>query len=189
VIVGPVLLVRSRPDVVASAGIDYNRRTGRMFNRDHGSRAAAISPANADRQAISGCVMLVAREIFDRIGLLDERYFFGFEDIEFCLRAADAGVGTRLAGRARAYHEGGRAIGPASPRRLYFAARNHLLMSATVGSGDARVVRWGRAWIIAALNIAYAVTAPGGTVTARLAATARGIGDYLRGRVGSDSGR
>ena len=34
---------------------------------------------------VSGCLMLVKREVFEAIGLLDEDYFFSFEDLDFCL--------------------------------------------------------------------------------------------------------
>ena len=42
---------------------------------------------------------------------------------------ARAGFVTVLDGSAVAYHEGGRSIGPDTPLRLYFAARNHLLLA------------------------------------------------------------
>lgn len=40
--------------------------------------------------AVGGC-MLVRREVFDQIGLLDERLFFYHEDVDFSFRAAKAG--------------------------------------------------------------------------------------------------
>lgn len=36
---------------------------------------------------VSGCCMMVRKEIFEKIGLLDESYFFYFEDVDFCTRA------------------------------------------------------------------------------------------------------
>ena len=40
---------------------------------------------------VSGCCMLIKREVFEKIGLFDERYFMYFEDVDFCLRAKNAG--------------------------------------------------------------------------------------------------
>lgn len=40
---------------------------------------------------IAGASMLVRREVFDAIGLMDERYFLYFEETDFCLRARRAG--------------------------------------------------------------------------------------------------
>lgn len=42
-------------------------------------------------QWTSFACVLVRREVFDRIGLLDDGYFMYFEDVEFCHRALSAG--------------------------------------------------------------------------------------------------
>lgn len=41
--------------------------------------------------AISGAFMLMPTATFDRLGGMDERYFLHFEDLDFCLRLAEAG--------------------------------------------------------------------------------------------------
>lgn len=40
---------------------------------------------------VSGGCMLIKREVINRIGLFDEGYFFGAEDMDFCLRAGKSG--------------------------------------------------------------------------------------------------
>lgn len=40
---------------------------------------------------VSGCCMLVKREVFEKIGLFDERFFMYFEDADFCTRAKKEG--------------------------------------------------------------------------------------------------
>jgi GT2 family glycosyltransferase/organic radical activating enzyme len=40
---------------------------------------------------LSGGCLLIKNEVIKKIGLLDENYFFGFEDIDFCLCAKSAG--------------------------------------------------------------------------------------------------
>lgn len=171
-IAGPLIMSRSVPDLIGSAGIAYNIATGRMRHRMQ-------RDDDADVDAVSGCVMLIRKEVFERIGLLDERFFFSFEEIDFCLRARAAGFPTRLAADAVAYHEGGKSIGPHSARRLYFAARNHLALASQHANGDGPMKRGGRSLFIAMLNLAHAVKAPGGSLGARLGATLRGIRDYL----------
>jgi GT2 family glycosyltransferase len=37
------------------------------------------------------CFLMVHRDVFDKIGLFDEKYFVYWEDIDFCLRARNAG--------------------------------------------------------------------------------------------------
>ena len=190
-IVGPVVRSRSFPDVIGSAGIDYSLHTGRMRHRAFGARVGGSDNGgpladDGPRDAVSGCAMLIAREVFERIGLFDERYFFSFEEIDFCLRARQAGFETRLVASASVYHAGSRAIGPESTRRFYFAARNHLLLASLTASGEPLWTRGRVATWVAALNIAHAVRARGGSLAGRLAATTRGIRDHLAGRYGSD---
>lgn len=40
---------------------------------------------------VAGASMIVRREVFDAVGLLDDGYFMYFEEVDFCLRAARAG--------------------------------------------------------------------------------------------------
>jgi GT2 family glycosyltransferase len=38
-----------------------------------------------------GCCLLIKKTVFDRIGYLDDRFFFDYEDIDFCFRAQQVG--------------------------------------------------------------------------------------------------
>jgi len=40
---------------------------------------------------VSGASMMIRREVFEKIGLLDENYFMYFEEVDFCIRARKAG--------------------------------------------------------------------------------------------------
>jgi GT2 family glycosyltransferase/glycosyltransferase involved in cell wall biosynthesis len=184
-IAGPLVLNRSTPWTVASFGISYSSSTGRMWHASGSidDRRRSASPVDA----ISGCVMLVSRDVFERVGLFDEDYFFSFEDLDFCLRARCAGFETILAASAVAYHEGSRAIGAQSPARLYFAARNHLLLASRADATNATMPALMRMGTIVALNAAHAIRSHGGSLPARLAAVARGTRDYMTGRFGAGS--
>jgi GT2 family glycosyltransferase len=131
---------------------------------------------------VSGCVMLIRREVFERIGLLDEAYFFSFEDIDFCLRARKAGFQTACVQDARAYHEGGRTIGRGSSRRIYFGTRNHLRLTARTGHRSSRLVRLG---LVAGFNAAYVLMSPESPLVAGVAAFLRGVRDHANGRYGA----
>lgn len=72
--------------------------------------------------AISGCAMLIPRRTFQAIGLFDERFFFSYEDIDFCLRAHDAGLSIRV-GNAQIEHEMGGATRNRSAWRQELVAR------------------------------------------------------------------
>jgi GT2 family glycosyltransferase/glycosyltransferase involved in cell wall biosynthesis len=184
-IAGPVVLARSDPDRVASLGMSYAPFSGRMRHRAVGVRLADLElPAGRAVDGVSGCLMLVRREVFEAVGLLHEDYFFSFEDLDFCMKARRFGFATVLAGSATVYHEGSRSIGADTPRRLYFAARNHLLLARRVEPSAGRLAFLGRASWIVLLNLAHAVRSKGGSLPARLGAVAQGARDYAAGRFG-----
>jgi len=43
---------------------------------------------------VMGAAMLIKKEVFDKIGLLDEKFWAIFEEVDFCKRAKDAGFQT-----------------------------------------------------------------------------------------------
>lgn len=183
-IVGPVVMARGQPDRVLSLGMRYHTTTGRMRHIGYGERLTA-PPADRPVDAVSGCLMLIRRDVFERAGLFDDEYFFSFEDLEFCRRAARAGFETGLAGRVKVYHEGGRSIGASSPQRLYFGARNQLRAAAQIDPSVGRVAAGLRVSSIVLLNLVHALGASGGSPVRRTAAVLRGTRDYLQGRFGA----
>jgi GT2 family glycosyltransferase len=62
--------------------------------------AALASPV----LAITGACMYVRRELIDRIGLLDERFPMAYEDVDWCLRAWQAGYRVLYFPAASLYH-------------------------------------------------------------------------------------
>lgn len=180
-IVGPVLVSAANPSLVTSAGIAFSTRSGRM--RHHGI-GQTYRPGSAPRtvDAVSGCAMLVRREVFERIGTLDESYFFSFEDVDFCLKARRAGFTTVVAPDAVVHHEGSLSIGARSARKLYFSTRNHLRAAARAGDswfpGHAAL----RATWIVVLSLAFAMRSGGAPRLEGLGAVLRGTWHHIRGR-------
>ena len=76
---------------------------------------------------VYGCAMLVRADVFRELGGLDERFFLYYEDIDFCLRARDAGWEIRMAPDARALHEGSKSTERAPSVKVYHHARSRLL--------------------------------------------------------------
>ncbi len=126
---------------------------------------------------------MMTRPALERVGPLDEDYFFSFEDVDWCLRARAAGFGLGVVLDARARHGGSRTIGRASPDRFYYAARNHARLLEKHGA-SAGGIGWLPLANAASLNLAYALRQ---TETPRLAAARAvlsGIRDARRGRLG-----
>ncbi len=184
-IVGPILVSRSDPEQVRSLGMSFSGKSGRVRHQGYGKRFESV-PRSGHRlvTGVSGCAMLVRREVLERIGALAEDYFFGFEDLDFCLRARTAGFLTACAGDAVALHEGSLSIGATSPRRLYFATRNHLLVAQRAAPLAHPGWRGLRAGSILALNLAHALVTSEVPRLAGVRSCLRGAWDHMRGRYG-----
>ena len=63
---------------------------------------APDQPAQTDW--VAGASMLIRREVFEKAGLLDERYFMYFEEVDFCLAAKCAGFETWYVPASRVVH-------------------------------------------------------------------------------------
>jgi GT2 family glycosyltransferase len=59
----------------------------------------------ADTQYISGCCVLVKKEVIERIGMLDEAYYIYGEDADWCVRAMRSGYVLRYIPAARIWHK------------------------------------------------------------------------------------
>ena len=125
-----------------------------------------VAPPVSDRPHrtdwMAGASLLVRREVFDRIGLLDEGYFLYFEETDFCLRAARAGWPGWYVPASRVVHLVGQSSGvtdtkrPArrmprywfESRRRYFAVNHGRMYAALADAAYAagfslwRVRRW-----------------------------------------------
>ena len=58
-------------------------------------------------QVLSGCFWMARKAAVDQVGMLDERFFFYGEDIDWCKRFADAGWTLHFIPQATATHLGG----------------------------------------------------------------------------------
>jgi GT2 family glycosyltransferase len=72
----------------------------------------------------------VRRELFNRVGMLDEQFESYLEDVEFGLRCASKGYSGVYAPDAVAYHKGSATLGRWNPRTVRYIARNQVLLVA-----------------------------------------------------------
>lgn len=76
---------------------------------------------------VNGCLMLIKREVFEKIGLLDKKYFLYFEENDFSQRAKQAGFKLYFAPKAVIWHLNAGSSAPGSGLHDYFLTRNRLL--------------------------------------------------------------
>jgi GT2 family glycosyltransferase len=78
-----------------------------------------------------GCCVLVRREVFEQIGLIDERYFVYAEDTDFMYRALRANIRSFLIPEAKLWHKVSSLTGGSrSDFTLYYGSRGRALFLA-----------------------------------------------------------
>jgi hypothetical protein len=83
---------------------------------------------------LTGCCLLVKREVVEKIGGLSEDYFLYYEDVDFSLRAKKAGYKCLYVPESVIYHKVSRSTKPGSPSYIYYHTRNGLVLSKRNGS-------------------------------------------------------
>jgi len=68
-------------------------------------------------ESVVGAAMLIPREVLNVVGLLDEKYFFYFEDLDYCQRVARSGFEVYYLPAAKIIHYGGQS-GKRKPSRV-----------------------------------------------------------------------
>jgi GT2 family glycosyltransferase len=121
---------QSEPNRIYAAGGTFRRWLCTGVNDQQ--RVVDAANANHDENEreitfVSGCVMLIRRSVFEKVGLLDERFFLYFEDLEFSRRVSKY---FRLVyvPEGTIYHKSGAGTNWSSytPTYLYYQTRNRL---------------------------------------------------------------
>jgi GT2 family glycosyltransferase/glycosyltransferase involved in cell wall biosynthesis len=75
-------------------GTVRNRDQPQWFDHRYRFKSAGWGPADqtSPALAVTGACMYVRRQVIERVGLLDERYAMAYEDVDWCLRAWQAGL-------------------------------------------------------------------------------------------------
>ncbi len=75
----------------------------------------------------SGCCMLIKKEVIEKVGLLDEKYFLYLEDTDYCQRVISSGYKVLYVGSSRIYHKVFSTTAKANKLLpLYYSIRNRL---------------------------------------------------------------
>jgi GT2 family glycosyltransferase len=124
----PKIYYSKDPECIWSVGGDRHPLTLEMTNKGTGQRDRGQWNSVLERDYLVGCVLLVRREVFERAGLFDERFFSYYEDLDFCAQVRGAGYGLRLVPQGHVWHKVAQTSGGCdSPRERYSMARGSVL--------------------------------------------------------------
>ena len=179
--VGPMVYHYDEPEIIQSAG-------GRL---GPGWQAIHVGQNSVDRgefasprsvQWVSGCALLARREMIESVGVLDERFFYYWEETEWCLRARGLGWDVLFVPGARAWHKGVQRDYQPSPNVTYYWARNWLMMLA---KHRAPVLVWLVAIIVLGRSLlSWSIRPRWRSRRPHRDALWQGVVDFLRGRSG-----
>jgi GT2 family glycosyltransferase len=142
-VLGPMVYHYDEPEIIQSAGgmlgpywesihLAKNEKDIGQFDRPH------------QVDWISGCAIMVKREAIEMVGPIDERFFYYWEETEWCLRIGKAGWQIVHVPDARLWHKGVQRDYHPKPSVTYYGTRNRLL---TLAKHNAPFRVWINVWL------------------------------------------
>ena len=126
-ILGPKIYYYSKPQTIDFAGGGLLRRIGHSFHIGAHRTDKGQYDRLTEVDFITGCALLIGTGVVDRIGLLDPDYFVYSEDLDWCVRAKDAGYRIIFVPQAKIWHKGTSTLGLMSPAYIYLTTRSRIV--------------------------------------------------------------
>lgn len=103
-IVGAKLLYPNQR--IQYGGTIRNAAAPEWYDHRYRGKPGAWGPANVAGPTIAAtaAAMYIRREVIEKVGLFDEAYPMGYEDVDYCLRAWQAGFSVQYAPSAQLHH-------------------------------------------------------------------------------------
>lgn len=180
-IVGPMVYHHDEPNIIQSAG----GMLGPCWESIHlakNGRDRGQFPGPHQVEWISGCAIMVRRAVIEQVGGLDSRFFYYWEETEWCLRAGKAGWRVVHVPQAQLWHKGVQRNYKPNPAIMYYGTRNRFLMYA---KHHAPLAAWTKAWLQTGRTLAsWTVRPKWRSQRAHRDAMWLGVTDFVRGRFG-----
>ncbi|MDP3963264.1 MAG: glycosyltransferase family 2 protein [bacterium] len=133
-----------------------------------------------DTDYITGCCLLIKREVIQEVGLMPEDYFLYYEDVDWCLKARQRGWRVVYVPAAHIWHKVSRSTGAGSASYVYYHVRNGMALSWRFGGLVRRTALLGFVgWTAAKQVIKLCIPSKKAWAKAAL----KGCGDFLRWRM------
>ena len=127
-------LQKGRGDVIWYAGgyMDWSMAIAKHYGVDEIDKGQHDGKRGVN--FITGCFIAVPRQVFKKIGLLDEPFFLYLEDSDFCLKAAAHGIEVMYNSDLVVYHRNSSSTVAGSPLVDYYITRNRFFIGRRYGS-------------------------------------------------------
>ena len=126
--VGPKIYYYDKPTIIYSAGLHINYNCLFPFGVRKGKTDKGQFSKIEEVNWIDDIVLLIRRDVIEKIGLYDEDYFMYVEETDLCYRAQKAGFKIIFNPKAIAWHRGAASSGSGfNPFVAYYKIRNRIL--------------------------------------------------------------
>jgi len=119
------ILMKDEPKLIDSTGIMFIHKII-AINRGYGEKADQYTQLDVIYGPCAAAA-LYRRNVFEMIGMFDERFFVYYEDVDIAIRMKSAGYICKYVPNAIVYHKHSASSGMYSPLKAYFLNRNRIL--------------------------------------------------------------
>jgi len=125
----PKIYYYDKPDVIWSAGTKFNRIFKSFDERGKGEIDKGQFSKMKDVNGLTGCAMLIRKEVIRKTGFFNEDYFRVAEDSEYSIRVKRAGYRVAFVPASVIWHKvASSSGGEGAPQNIYYSNRNTLYL-------------------------------------------------------------
>jgi GT2 family glycosyltransferase len=137
-----------RPWTLDSTGHVYFYGAGLVYSRGHNEPDSGQFDKFAELISCGFACVLIKREVFEQVGLLDERMLFYYEDVDFGIRARIAGWRILYCPESVVYHVGAGSTHENTKRILEVRSRAYALRVILKNYEAKAMILYGGRWIL-----------------------------------------
>ncbi|MCX6766964.1 MAG: glycosyltransferase family 2 protein [Candidatus Moranbacteria bacterium] len=141
-IAGPFLVdsaEKIEPDCFGNMQTPLSMVGKKMFG--FGAQPAGVDGKIFQTGWISGGAMLVRRDVFEKMGGFDEKFFMYFEDVDLCLRVKKQGTLVAVNPKARIFHESGKSFASEREKKAHYYTSQDYYIRKHFGPAAAGLVK------------------------------------------------
>jgi GT2 family glycosyltransferase len=102
---GPRIFYHKEPDKIWHSGGYFNRLKTGVIVPEKNKLNVELDNKIKKVSFLTGCCMLIKREVFKKTGFFDESYFMYEEDVDFCFRTIKKGFNILYVPKAHVWHK------------------------------------------------------------------------------------
>lgn len=128
--VSPKIKYYNEPDFIQYAGsTKVNPLTMRNHSHGKNKRDHPLYQVTKSTAYGHGAAMMVPKEVIEQVGLMDERYFLYYEELDWCERIRKAGFEIYYVASSLVYHKVSQSVQSNSYTQVFYMNRNRILFA------------------------------------------------------------